>query len=188
MKNVQLGQVDGYDCYILKNDEDLIENEKKVYSIFYKKYGPDAWMMNKYQKIDNCRLKCPFSHFDQVTIVLKDSDNNFVTGSAYNLNMKEELQLEMKGFSIDEFKENYSFLEGLYFYSTLNANPLQQLSTMLKWKKLTLNYFKEEMNRQVFFGTCHERLIKFLKLFDYEFYDSLDIGYSAKYFLFKYFL
>ncbi len=188
MKNVKLGEVDGYKCYILKNDEDLIENEKKIFSAFYKRYWHDAWIMNNYQKIDNCRLKCPFSHFDQVVIVLKDTDNHIVTGAAYNLNMKEKLQLEMQGFSIDAFKKKFFFLEGLYFYSTLSANPLQQLSTMLKWNKLMQNYCKEEMGRQIFFGTCHERLIKFLKVCNFEFYDSLDIGYSANYFLFKYYL
>ncbi len=188
MRNVKLGEFDGYECYILRNNEDLIENEKKVYSAFHKQYGHNSWKVNNYQTIDNCRLKCPFLHFDQVVIVLKDANNNMIIGAAYNLNMKEKLQLEMNGFSIDEFKENYSFLEGLYFYSTLNDTPLQQLSIMLKWNTLMLNYFKKDMGRQIIFGTCNERLVKLLKLCDYDFHDSLDIDYSGKYFLFKRYL
>jgi hypothetical protein len=97
----------------IKDENDLFEHEKLLYDAYINR-SPDDWISNNYEKIENCRLKAPYSYSDLIVLGVK-KDDLLVATLAINKNTNNKLQLEEEGFTRDNIETTKTFYLKLGF-------------------------------------------------------------------------
>lgn len=151
-----------YEFIEIKNEEDIIDHEKLLYDAFINR-SPDDWILNHYERIDNCRLKAPYPYSDLLVFGVR-KDKILAATLAVNLNTKNKMQLEEEGFDRDKIDITSNFAEGLTFCTTGKNFTIDDWNAFEDGMKFFINEFKKH-DLQKIYGTCIERLkIFYLKL------------------------
>ena len=160
-----------YEYAEIKKEEEIIEHEKILFDAFINR-APDEWMVNHYERIDNCRLKPPYPYSDLIILGVK-KDNTLLATCLINLNNKNKMQLEELGFSRSSIDVNSNFAEGLAFCTNGNRFTIDDFAIM----EDVMSFFKKEFkkhNLQKIYATCNERLKIFYFKLGFQIIDKKD--------------
>ena len=142
-----------YEVLDTSDNEAVIAYEKSLFRAFIPYETPalkSVWNFNHKER----RVKTKIPYSSQVIFVGKLGDAT-VSAVSVNLNMKEQLQLEMMGFSIDKTQKGLAEGIGVFNLQVFSGvNPIAILLKKFAFKKI------QELDISLMYGTCSDRVLR----------------------------
>jgi|GEM_PF-1695885 len=169
-----------YEFSILTNEKDIIEYEKKMYSVYQKK-NPDSWVLKHGEIIDNCRLR-PKIEYDKLIIYQGKYKGELFAGVKANFDHL-NFQFERMGFVIPKEDKNKKICEGINYFILDNISDQNLIFNLSE--RFSIDFLKniKEKGFQIKFGTCLKKIkIIYLRM-GYNFIDQKEINNNTQIFI-----